>query len=175
MGSKITDKNTDQRLLEFLIAEFETMNLDPNVPKVRIGQEIVERYLKDPYSYRKSDIYKLDTLILSMQPTERLVQRAENLRLKYMELAGGKISATYHPVPVPTPDKFDDLATRNLLVADLQQILQFIHWGYFFIPIREKIRNDVIKYAAVIMFTCTLLWGVLLAVYMKKINLFLPC
>lgn len=160
MDANNTEKNTDQRLLEFLIAEFETTLTDPNDPRAVMGQEIVDRYKKDPYSYSKSDLYKLDTLILSMQPTERLMQRAETLRLKYADLAGTKIASVYHPAPLPSSDKFEDKASRNLLLADLQYVLRFIHWSYFFIPIREKIRNDEIIRASFIMLGFTIFWAV---------------
>jgi hypothetical protein len=172
MSVNNVEKDTDKRLLEFLIAEFETTFLDPNDPRAAMGQEIVKAY-KENKTYSKSDLYKLDTLILSMQPTERLVQRAEALRLKYFDLAGTKIANAYRPTPLPTPDKYEDKAARNLLLADLQHVLRFIHWGYFFIPIREKIRTDVIISASFWMLFATGVWAFFLFVFMYIDNSFL--
>ena len=166
MSANNVEMSTDQRLLEFLIAEFETTFLDPKDPRAIMGQEIVNTY-KENKTFSKSDLYKLDTLILSMQPTERLVQRADTLRLKYFDLAGTKIANAYRPAPLPTPDKYEDKAARNLLLADLQHVLRFIHWGYFFIPIREKIRTDVIISASYIMLGVTAIWAFVLFLCMN--------
>jgi hypothetical protein len=155
-------EETDRKLLEFLIAEFETTTLDlPDDPQVKSGKAIIADYKKDPYNLiKKSDIYKLETLILNLQPTERLAQRAQTLRVRYSEMAGAKLTEAYRPAPNPTPDKPDDPVARKLLLADLQQLLYFIHWNYFFTPIRERLRHSIVKQAAMLMAFVTIVWAV---------------
>ncbi len=158
--NKVLLQETDKRLLEFLIAEFETITPKlPDDPMVKLGEKIIADYNKDePDALSKSDIYKLETLILSLQPTERLVQRAETLRVRYSEMAGPKLYEAYRPAPNPAPDKLDDPVVRKLLLADLQQLLYFIHWNYFFTPIRESLRTNIVKWAAGIMAIVTIVW-----------------
>jgi hypothetical protein len=159
--NKVLLQETDKRLLEFLIAEFETTTPKlPDDPMVKLGEKIIADYNKDePENLSKSDIYKLETLILSLQPTERLVQRAETLRVRYSEMAGPKLAQAYRPAPNPAPDKLDDPVARKLLLADLQQLLYFIHWNYFFTPIRESLRTNIVKWAAGFMAVATICWA----------------
>ncbi|MDD1612110.1 MAG: hypothetical protein LUQ57_03115 [Methylococcaceae bacterium] len=150
---------TDKNLFEFLVAEFESNMYGSTSPQTAIAKSIIDRYKADPNTLTKSDVFALDMIILDLQPTERLVQRAVSLRNKYRELAGAKIAATYEPSPLPSPDRFDDPAAKRYLLADLQELQRFIHWSYFFIPIRENIRTWLIRKAIFWMIGYTVLWG----------------
>lgn len=150
---------TEQKLFEFLVAEFQTNVYDSTLPQAVIANSIIDRYKTDANSLTQSDVFALDMIILELQPTERLVQRAGNLRNKYRELAGAKMAATYEPSPLPSPDRFDDPAAKSYLLADLQELLRFIHWSYFFTPIREGIRTQIIRKAVVWMVAYTIVWS----------------
>jgi len=79
------------------------------------------------------------------------VQRAETLRLKYADLAGTKIASVYHRYPYPLLINLKTKQPEIYYLRICNPFFGFIHWSYFFIPIREKIRNDEIIRASVIM------------------------
>jgi len=175
-------EETDKKLLEFLIAEFQTSSLSAskdqttelgrqNVASIDLGTQIVNSYKESPAKCTRSDVFKLDTVILNLQSTERLVQRADNLRARYSEMVGSKLAEAYHPTPTPTPEQLSDPdaepKARKLLLADLQQLLYFIHWNYFFTPIREKLRTDIVKMAMWFMIGYTVLWALITYFLMK--------
>jgi hypothetical protein len=150
----------DQKLLEFLIAEFECYHSENTSPQAILAKTIINRFKKDPGSLSKNDVYTLDMIILNLQPIERLVHRAVNIRNKFNELAGEKLASSYQPEPLPPADKYNDSDLKRNLLADLQELLRFIHWGYLFTPIRESIRTKIIKKAILFMVGYTILWGI---------------
>jgi hypothetical protein len=147
----------EKRLSEFVVAEFEACYIDSDDPIAKTGKEIVQLYKDKPDGLSRSHIFKLDMIMLHLQPTERLLQRPDTLRLNYTELAGAKMAAVYRPPQLPPLDQFND-AARRLLLADLQNVLQFIHWSYFFTPVREGIRNSIARWAAGTMAFYTFIW-----------------
>ncbi|PPD50849.1 MAG: hypothetical protein CTY16_00875 [Methylobacter sp.] len=148
----------DQKMLEFLIAEFECYYSDNETPQAIVAKTIIDRFKKEPGSLSKNDVYTLDMIILDLQPIERLVHRAGNIRNKFNELAGAKLASSYQPEPLPPADKYNDSNLKRNLLADLQELLRFIHWGYIFTPIRESIRTKLIKRAILFMVGYTILW-----------------
>jgi hypothetical protein len=65
------------------------------------------------------------------------------------------LASVYTPALDPSPDKYDDAAARRPLLAELQQLMSFLHWTYFFNPIREGIRRSIILVAVWSMAACT--------------------
>jgi hypothetical protein len=146
------------RFFEHLKAEFEADYSEADKPQAVSAKMLIERYQHSPESITASDIYELELLILGLQPRELLIQRAVGLRRKYHELAGDEAFSQYRPAPFPS--RLDDSAGYRLLLADLQNVLHFLHWSYLLSPIREKLRTGIIKTALMIMAISTVVWTI---------------
>ncbi|MBK8814534.1 MAG: hypothetical protein IPN42_03045 [Methylococcaceae bacterium] len=169
-GSKKVDVlgETDEKLLELLIAEFQTVaslcSKDQttelgrqNVAMIDLGNEIVNP--SPDKKITQSDVFKLDMVVLNLQSTERLIHRATNLRTRYSDMAGPKLVQAYTPESTPKPEQYADPEIRKRLLADLQQLLSFIHWNYLITPIREKLRTDIVKTAVKFVIGYTVFWA----------------
>src|SRR5262245_22716540 len=95
----------EMKFFEHLKAEFEATAIGVTSPEADLARKLIA---KDPETLTPSDIYALEVLILALQPTERLIQRAPALRAKYQELVGDNIFGRYQPAAFP-----EDLADQN--------------------------------------------------------------
>src|SRR3982074_3485464 len=103
------------KFFEYLKAEFLADFSTVKTPQADLAREIILRYESSKDSLIASDVYALEVLILGMQPTEGLIQRAPVLRSKYHELAGDQEVAAYNPAAFP--ENLDDTEARRPLLA----------------------------------------------------------
>src|SRR5690348_336270 len=97
-------KDFELRFFEHLKAEFDAHSCDwtkGHPCEEKLAREIIAKYETKKEELVGSDVYALEALILGMQPTERLVQRAPALRAKYKEMVGEKEFKEYQPAPFP--------------------------------------------------------------------------
>jgi hypothetical protein len=105
--------------------------------------QIVEKYKTDPTSPTWGDLYLLEKYVLSIQPQEELKRRAWSLRSDFLEMAGPKTFELY--LQSRPPNENDPNCDMNALRADLDRILDSLHWSYSLIPIRERLRTDLVR------------------------------
>jgi len=130
--------------MEFLIAEFKTVSLSaPNDPMTELGKQIIDNYDHNPDKFTRSDVFELDMVILALQPTERTSSKGGQSANTIFRDSRRQINAILSPTPTPTSEQlFDPVVepkARKILLADMQQLLYFIHWNIFFTPIRESL------------------------------------
>jgi hypothetical protein len=146
----------EEKLMQFLIAEFSTTPNTSDEPMATFGASIVSKYEQNPNQLTRSDLFKLDSIILSVLPPEKLAQRVQLLRSAYAEMAGPTLAATYRPPNLEGVEDGDKL--KKLLQADAQELQRFIHFSQLFTPDREKLRKDMFVESGWYMVAATVIW-----------------
>jgi hypothetical protein len=124
-------------------------------------KQIVDKYKLDPTSPTWGDLYLVEKYVLSIQPEGELKRRAWSLRNDYLGMAGPKTYEMY--LQSRPPNENDANCDVNTLRADLDQILDSLHWSYSLIPIRERLRGDIVRNIGLILSVSVFL--VLILVY----------
>lgn len=119
---------------DHMVAVYLTLNQhDPRAAAV------IEKSSTRPYGLTWGDIFLLENVILSLQPVDVLCRNSWIVRERFREIAGPAIYDRYVESGIPkdadTPEKV------SLLRADLSRVLDFLHWYYALIPIRERKRK----------------------------------
>ncbi|MGH8547769.1 MAG: hypothetical protein ACRERU_04055 [Methylococcales bacterium] len=146
----------EEKLMQFLIAEFSTTPKTSDEPMATLGASIVSKYEQNPDQLSRSDLFKLDSIILSILPPEKLAQRVPLLRSAYAEMAGPALAAAYRPPNLAGVEDSDKL--KKLLQADAQELQRFIHFSQLFTPDRERLRKDMFVKSGWYMVGATLSW-----------------
>ncbi|HSU19153.1 MAG TPA: hypothetical protein VLI45_05350 [Acidobacteriaceae bacterium] len=142
---------------DHMVAVYLTLNQhDPRAAAV------IEKSSTRPYGLTWGDIFLLENVILSLQPVDVLCRNSWIVRERFREIAGPAIYDRYVDSGIPkeadTPEKV------SLLRADLSRILDFLHWYYALIPIRERKRKMLTASCIwlVILYTVGFGWAVIL-------------
>jgi hypothetical protein len=126
--------------LEHVAAEYKTTKLSgPLPPSV---DEILTRYASEK-RMTWADLYVLETEILKIQPFATIKRRAWSLRDKYREVAGPLEYNAY--LASQPPNENDPKVVETEVRADLNRVLDTLHWNYSLIPIRERLRGSIIN------------------------------
>jgi hypothetical protein len=105
--------------------------------------EIVSRSKEQHNVCTWGDLYLLEKYVLSIQPDAQLKRRAWSLRSDFLEMAGTK---TYELYLQSRPSNENDAnCNAESLRADLDRILDSLHWSYSLIPIRERLRTNIVR------------------------------
>ena len=87
------------------------------------------------------DLFLLEKAMLVLQPEATLRRRVWGIRGAFRELAGQKQYDGYLASNPPNADTADIANVR----ADLDRLVDNLHWNYALIPIREEMRNNLIR------------------------------
>jgi len=146
----------EEKLMQFLIAEFSTIPKTSDEPMATLGASIVSKYEQNPDQLTRSDLFRLDSIILSILPPEKLAQRVQLLRSAYAEMAGPALASAYRPPNLEGVEDGDKL--KKLLQADAQELQRFIHFSQLFTPDRERLREDMFVRSGWYMVGATVIW-----------------
>jgi hypothetical protein len=143
------------RYLEHVLAEYETMS-----EKTREGlplgvQAILARAnASPPQPMTWGDLFVLEKTTLAVQPDATVRRRAWTLRDGYRELVGQQQYAVYIASKPPNETEAAIADVR----ADLDRLLDSLHWSYALAPILQKLRNGIIRFVG----NCVVWGGVVL-------------
>jgi hypothetical protein len=102
---------------------------------------VIEKAADRPYGMSWGDIFLLENVVLSLQSEEVLCRNSWIVRERFRQIAGPSMYGRY--VDSGIPIKIDTPANVALLKADLSRVLDFLHWYYALIPIREHTRKSL--------------------------------
>jgi hypothetical protein len=90
------------------------------------------------------ELFVVESHLLSRLSEPELRRRAWSLRERFREVAGPRQFDSYQ---LSRPPSEQDLpaAELPLLRADLERLLDALHWSYALIPVRERIRTQIIS------------------------------
>jgi hypothetical protein len=106
-------------------------------------RDIVTKYRQDPHKATWGDLCLLEKFALSSQSDDPVKRRAWALRSAYFDLVGAASYEKYlqsHP-----PNENDPTCNQVSLRADLDRMLDSLHWNYALIPIRERLRTSIVR------------------------------
>jgi hypothetical protein len=110
---------------------------------------IVEKY-RNPVTTQQitwGELFAVEAFVLRQQPEVALRRRAWSLREKFREVVGARQYDNYLLSNPPTEN--DDKADVSLLRADLERLLGALHWSYSLIPVRERLRAQIITFVSI--------------------------
>src|SRR5215217_3772530 len=121
------------------------------------AQEIIERFAekKKDGSLTWNDLYTFDLLLAQYQPLEKLSRKVWSLRSRYRDVAGIREYESYLASKPPDWAQPGGLNEKEAeLRADIQYLLGEIYLRYAITPIREEVRDRIMRRVAI----ASLLW-----------------
>ncbi|HET8924274.1 MAG TPA: hypothetical protein VFN26_14890 [Candidatus Acidoferrum sp.] len=129
-----------KRYFEHIVAEYRSL-VQGTVPGYISA--IIDKYTGDLNAPTWGDLYLLEKYVLSIQAPETLKRRAWNLRSDYLDMTGPRAYEMY--LRSRPPDENDPNCDVDALRADLDRVLDSLHWSYALIPIRERLRTSIVR------------------------------
>jgi hypothetical protein len=127
-----------QVLTEYRL-EVRSQNPTPEEQQVRAIADAIGQKPSEQRTW--GDLFSLEIAVVKLQDEDCLRRAAWAVRAKYKDLVGEKTYDAYQTSNPPDPKT----AAVNQLRCDTLQILSEFHWSYAFAPLREKIRNDLMR------------------------------
>lgn len=121
---------------DHMLAVYLTLNINDER-----ASAVIEKAAQRPYGITWGDIFLLENLILSHQADDTIMRNAWIQRERFREMAGPRMYERYLASGVPT--ETDTPQKMGLLRADLSRLLDFLHWYYELISIRERSRKNL--------------------------------
>ena len=159
-----------------LVGLYRTMPRPPPPPAGTVVQELVAAQLaavaeangiiaRSERGYIAwADIYRLEQAMLKLASLPELRRKAWSLRRDFSEIAGQDRYAAY--LAANPPDAAS--APEEDLRADLEQVLQEIHWLYTVLPVQEQVRTLLVRRTVAV---TAWVFGVLLLVVLVQLAL----
>jgi hypothetical protein len=131
------------RYLQHILAEYVTLPPDL-AAKVPAGVQAIlnSATASPPAALTWGDLFVLEKNMLAMQPELTVRRRAWGMRDAYRELFGQRQYEVYMASKPPNENESGIADVR----ADLDRLLDNLHWRYALTPIRERMRNGLIKF-----------------------------
>lgn len=92
------------------------------------------------------ELFAVEAYLLAREPELALRRRAWSLRDKFREVVGTRQYDNY--LLSNPPNENDPDANLPLLRADLGRLLGALHWSYALIPVRERLRAQIITFVS---------------------------
>jgi hypothetical protein len=131
------------RYLQHILAEYATLPPDL-ASRIPVGAQAIlnAASASPPIAMTWGDLFVLEKTMLAIQPELTVRRRAWGMRDAYRELFGQKQYEVYMASKPPNENEssIDDVR------ADLDRLLDSLHWSYALTPIRERMRNRVIRF-----------------------------
>lgn len=140
---------------DHVVAVYLTLNVSD-----KRAEKVIEKARERPYGLTWGDIFLLENVILSLQPTEILCRNQWIVRERFREIAGQSIYDRY--IESGVPKEADTPAKVAILRADLSRLLDFLHWYYALIPIRENKRKSLTIWCIVMVTVYSIVLGIAL-------------
>jgi hypothetical protein len=148
------------RYLQHILAEYATLPPELAAKTPAAVQAILnEAIASPPATLTWGDLFVLEKNMLAVQPELTVRRRAWGMRDAYRELFGQKQYDVYMASKPPNENecKIDDIR------ADLDRLLDSLHWSYALTPIRERMRNGLIRFIGNWVF-----WGGIVALILAR-------
>ena len=132
-----------------------------NTPDQR-AETVITKASTRPDDITWGDIFLLENVVFSLQPPETVNRNAWIVRERFREIAGPAVYEHY--IESNPPKDSDTPAKLALLRADLNRLLDVLHWYYSLIPMRERIRKSLTMRCIFYVVLHTVMLGITLAV-----------
>lgn len=153
----------DVAYFEHLTAEINALLPDSSNPAFTRAQEIIDKFHNRSEKLTRSDLLELEQLLLDLQSTDTLLQRAPTLRLRYSEVVGAAQYAAYKPVDI-SQCKPGDESIRLSLLSDLKNLVSGMHWRYVLLPMVDHLQTALTLNIIIWVLVYTVIWAVALSV-----------
>jgi hypothetical protein len=139
------------RYLEHVLAEYATLSPAAIAGLPSKVESILNRATASPPDGMTwGDLFVLEKTLLAVQPEVTVRRRAWTIRDGYRELVGQQQYAVYTASKPPNEAE----AAIDDVRADLDRLLDSLHWSYALTPILQRLRNGIIRFVG----NCVL-WG----------------
>jgi hypothetical protein len=105
------------------------------------ADKIVEKGKDRNGDLKWGDIFRLESIVLRLQPPDVLQRNVWIVRERFREIAGPSIYKAY--IASNPPTETNSSANIALLRADLSRLLDVLHWYYALLPDRERLRKHL--------------------------------
>ena len=114
------------------------------------GKVLIDTFLekRKKSSITWNDLYTFELALIRYQPMETLRRKVWSLRSRYRDVAGEREFTAYFTSKPPDPSL--PVTTEEALRADIEYLLSEIHLRYALRPAREKTRNWLSRWVAII-------------------------
>jgi len=153
----------DVAYFEHLIAELNALDPPATDPAYLRAKELIRVFKENEEQVTRSNLLELEQTLLSLQPTEALIQRAPILRLRYKEVVGDAQFAVYTPVDTSKCVPGDE-TIRKSLIQDLKNVVSGIHWRYVLLPLVDSIEKAITTNVFFCVVAHTVLWAATLLI-----------
>lgn len=116
--------------LDHLIGQYKQME-----KRCDIVDEIIRRRNISPEDLTWGDLYSLERILVASLTEDEVKRSLWATRFRLKQIAGGEAFEAYEKSHFP-----DEKASVEELRADLQRILELLHWYYSLLPLRNKMR-----------------------------------
>uniref|UniRef100_A0A372IL49 Uncharacterized protein n=2 Tax=Paracidobacterium acidisoli TaxID=2303751 RepID=A0A372IL49_9BACT len=146
-----------------MIAELDALDVPATDPAMVRAKAIIDTFRTSPEQLNRGSLLELEQTLLSLQPTETLLQRAPVLRLRYREVVGERQYGVYQPADLNKCNG-SDTAIRKSLLGDLKTLASGIHWRYVLGPQLDSVQTHLTIRVVRWVLTYTVLWALALLI-----------
>src|ERR1051326_8185833 len=134
------DEEFPQSYFQQLAGLYQTsISKDINPAAKAEAESILAKLADDPHALNWDQVFRLESAILKLEPLDRLRRRVWSIREEYREMASPSEWKSYLDSHPPDPDTAAEPALR----ADLESLMDELHWLYTVIWVQEEFRSRI--------------------------------